>query len=181
MGTKGRDIAFWLFVLTGTGAALLRSKPFFWAALVFALLFFYHFLVERPRAIRESREKGLRMVVLVPLCPLFTRLLTGGKIKGKWERAYEIHAPANPADPESFIKSLERDLTFIKEFYPRPALYLWETSVPIPGSIRRLIREREKEGKAFWRKGPWPVPKAPLHGFKRREKRHVRRGAFLLD
>jgi hypothetical protein len=178
MGTKGRDIVFWLFALTGTGAALLRSKLLFWAALVFALLFFYHFAVERPRAIRESREKGLRMAVLVPLWPFLARFLTGKKIAGKWGQAYEIHAPA---DSKNFVRELERDLTFIERFYPRPALYLWETPAPVPAGIRKLIRDREKDGKAFWAKGPWPAPKAPLHGFRRGEGRHVRHGAILLD
>lgn len=179
MGTKGRDIAFWLFALTGTGAALLKSKTFFWAALVFALLFFYHFAVERPRATRESRAKGLKVVALVPLRPYLARFLAGRRIDGRWDKAYEIHAPA--ANPESFVQELERDLTFIEKFYPRPALYFWETPAPVPASIRRLIREREKDGKAFWVKGTWPVPKAPLHGFKRGERRHVRHGAILLD
>ncbi|MCL6449466.1 MAG: hypothetical protein K6U04_15220 [Armatimonadetes bacterium] len=80
-----------------------------------------------------------------------------------------------------FVRTLEKDLLLIEKCFPRPALYFWETAAPVPSSVRRLIREREREGKAFWEKGARILPKAPLYGFKRGERRYVRRGAILLN
>ncbi len=179
MGTLGRDAVFWLFLVSA-------FTSLFWAgvipvvgSVVFALLFFYHFLVERRQAIKKSRAKGLETVALVPLSPLIAwlyLLLAGGKKIARQKRAYEIHVPGYTGGA-----ALERDLKLIYETFPRPAVYFWETSVPLPASVRQLIREMERSGRAYWVKGAFPVPKVFGKGYSRREKEHVRRGVMVLD
>lgn len=181
MGTLGRDVAFWLFAVSVLGAAVSGSFALWLAALFFALAFFYHFLAERPKAVWKSRVGGLQGAALIPLLPPVARLhllLSGRKAAGRWDKAYEIHVPG--AGP-NFIGELEKDLVLIVKRFPRSALYFWETAAPVPSSIRMLIREREKHGKAYWIKGASPLPKAFTGGFSRKEKRHVRRGAIFLD
>ncbi|OPX94471.1 MAG: hypothetical protein A4E53_00070 [Pelotomaculum sp. PtaB.Bin104] len=178
MGAKGRDVVFWLFVLFITGAALSTSKLLYWAALVCAWgLAAYHWYT--LQAIKHSRAMGLRTVVLLPLWPGFAavyRLMAGRQISGKWRRAYEIHIKG--ASSKNFLKQLETDLVLINS--TMAGLFFWETSAPVPAVIRRLIREKKRQGKAFWVKGAWPAPRAPGTG---REivKKHVRHGAIFLD
>jgi len=178
MGAKGRDITFWLLVLFSAGAALFTSKPLFLAAFVSAcaLAAYRRYTL---RAIKHSRAMGLRTVVLLPLWPGFAavyRLMAGGRISGKWRQAYEIHIKG--ASPKDFLKQLEADLVLINS--TMAGLFFWETSAPVPAVIRRLIREKTRQGKAFWVKGAWPAPRAPGTG---REivKKHVRHGAIFLD
>lgn len=181
MGALGRDLMFWLFLGSAFLSLFWQSTVPVIASVVFTLLFFCHFLVERPGAIRESRSKGLKIVTLVPLSPPIARLhlaLSGRGIAGKWVRAYEIHVP-DYTGPE-YVRSLARDLTLIERTFPRPAIYFWETPAPVPSTIRRLIRDKEKEGKAYWIRGASPLPKTFTCGFREGQK-HVRRGAILLN
>lgn len=182
MGALGRDLAFWLFLGSSFVSLFWNSLIPIIVSIVFTMLFFYHFLAERPRAIRESKVKGLQIVTLVPLSLLIARLhllLFGRKIAGKWSRAYEIHVPEY-FGPD-YVKLLNHDLSLIEKTFPRPALYFWETPAPVPASIRRFIREKEKEGKAYWIKGSAPVPNASSLGFSRARKKHVRRGVMMID
>lgn len=182
MGTLGRDIAFWLFTGSAITSLVWHSIMPAVASVAFAALFFYHFLAERPRAIRKSRAKGLQITTLVPLTPLVVRLhlfLSGRKITGKWVRVYEIHIP-DYAGPD-FVRRLAQDLALIEKTFPRPAVYFWETPAPVPSAIRQFIREKAKEGLAYWIREASPAPKTLSCGFGRKEKTHVRRGAILLD
>lgn len=182
MGSLGRDLAFWLFLASSAAAVICPLGKFsVLPPVAFAALLFWHFLVERPRAVRESAGRGLKIVALVRLWPpvAWLHLLLLGW-KGKTGiKAYEIHVPgyAGPGAATLFAE----DLRLIEETFPRPALYFWETPVPVPALVRRLIREKEKAGKASWVKGCSPVPKAPTCGFPRGQRAHVRRGAMLLD
>lgn len=180
MGTFGRDLAFWLFALDLAGVAATKSKTLYWAAVLLALLFFAHFFLEIPLAVRKSRRMGLRVTVLVPLCPALVRLqlfLSGRRIVGNWRRAYEIHAEG--AAGKELAGALARDLDLIRR--TTKGLFIWETAAPVPWEVRRLIRELEGEGKAFWVKGARPLPKALLHGPPERVRAHLRHGAIVLE
>lgn len=175
MGTKGRDATFWLFALSLTGAALLQSRIMYGMAMFFALILGFYYLVYVPAAARASRRMGLRIVVLLPVWYPWL-YFNPRRIKGRWTKAWEIHVTG--AEPEKFLPQLEADLLFIKS--AMRGLFIWETSAPVPASIRKLVRDLEKEGKSFWVKGTWSLPSAP---FTKRElvRGYVRRGAILLE
>ena len=180
MGTKGRDIVFWLFVLFLAGAALIKSKSLFWAASGDACLLAVYYRLYVPLAIKQSRVMGLKTVVLLPLWPTFAGLykyLTGGdSLYGSWGRAYEIHILNN--EPDKFLKKVEDDLMMINS--TMSGVFYWETSAPVPAAFRRLIRQKILEGRAFWRKGTWPIPRMP--GAAREiVKKHCRCGAIILE
>lgn len=179
MGTKGRDIVFWLFVIAVAGAALSGSKFLFWAAFLLTLFLVNYQVFYLPWSIKKSREKNLEIVVLLPIWWPFT-LLYGSFVKryisGKWRKAYEIHI--NCKDPIGLVSKLEKDLLLMKD--NMTGLFLWETSAPVPARFKRLIKEYSKDKKAFWVKGSWPVPKMPLSGMQI-IKKHVRHGAVLHD
>jgi hypothetical protein len=176
MGTKGRDSVFWLFVLFTAGAALAQSGFLYGLALMFAVLLAYYYLLYVPAAVRASRKMGLRTVVLLPV--FFPWLyFNPHRIKGRWKRTWEVHV-AREIDPKEFMPRLEADLLLIKSAVS--GLFVWETSAPVPAGIRMLVRDLAKEGKAFWVKGKWPLPGAPLT---KRELAggRVRRGAILIE
>jgi len=179
MGTKGRDAVFWLFVLFLALAALFNSKMFFWVASGTACLLVIYYRIYVPAAVRRSREMGLKTVVLLPLWPGFTgfyKFLAGKLLGGEQRRAYEIHVVG--AEPDKFQKQVERDLMMI--YSTIPGLYYWETSAPVPASVRRLIRRKTAENKAFWRKGTWSILRMP--GTARElVKKYCRCGAIILD
>lgn len=177
MGTKERDLAFWLFAVFISGAAVFGSMLLWLAAFISALLFFYHFVIVRPRAVRESRKMGLETAVLVPLwsCAARLRLLLAGKKLAGWERAYEVHLSGSGKE---IIPVLEKDLLNVAGTVK--GLFFWETSFPVPSAIRKLVREKEKRNKAFWVKGRLPVPGTPLLPDPV-DGKHVRYGAVVLD
>ncbi len=179
MGTKGRDIVFWLFVLSITGATLLGNKSLFWIAFVFALILGCYQVFYLTWSINKSRRGNLEIVVLLPIWWPFTLLygsFVRGYINGKWRQTYEIHITCK--DPRGLVSKLEEDLLFMKD--NMTGLFLWETSVPVPARFKRLIKEYSKNKKAFWIRGSWPIPKMPLSGMQI-VKKHVRHGAVLHE
>lgn len=181
MGTKGRDIVFWLFVLFLAGAALFKSKVLFWAASGFACLLAAYYRIYVPAAIKRSRAMGLKAVVLLPLWPGFAhlyRLMAGRRIAGKWKRAWEIHVTGASPELDSFLRQLQADLARVR--HTKAGLFYWETSAPVPSAVRRLIRDSTRQGRAFWRKGAWPVPRAPGTARELAGK-YLRCGAIILE
>ena len=188
MGVKGRDLALYVFFLSSAAVVaggLMGSSatyPLSFVALFTgaAALYYFYYLAE---ARKFSRRLGLKCVVLLPLNCGWARLLlfaAGKKIRGRIRRAFEIHVEAPPGSTLSeFLKTLDADLNLAKDELPG-ALFMWETSAPVPASIRSLIREKSREGNAFWEKGGWPVPRFPLTG-RDLEKSRVRRGAILVE
>jgi hypothetical protein len=178
VGTKERDLAFWLFAAATAGSLAFRSVAFLAATFFFAALFLWHFAAERPRAMRRSREAGFGAAVFVPLWPGAARLrlfLARRRIAGRWERAWEVHVLGAGRE---LVPVLEEDL--LRAAREMPGLYFWETSFPVPAAVRKLIREKERQGRAFWTKGRLPVPRAPFLR-ERMDPRRARHGAVLIE
>lgn len=178
MGTKSRDAFFWLMLLALTGAIFTKSKLLFGAALLFAAgLVYFSFYVSAAK--KRSREMGLKFVVLLPVSRFYAKLLlkiSKAELFGKWDEAYEIHLIV---EGEDYYNSVNDDLNWLKNNVP--ALYIWETSAPIPSSIRAFIRKNRPLKKAVWKKGAWmPLPPAPSTG---REiiKKNITHGAICVE
>lgn len=186
MGAKGRDIALYLFFISAalgiTGSLInLPVIPFFCIATVTGIMSLYYY-VYIFRARKQSRKMGLKCVVLLPLSYGLVQLLlhiTDRKIRGGYRHAFEIHIEAPTGlTLGDFLKMLESDLNLMK-VKMAGSLFAWETSAPVPASMRRLIKQKTKEGKAFWEKGGWPIPSFPFTG-RNIKKDKLRRG-FLLN
>lgn len=154
---------------------MFKGIALFWAALLVALLLTVVYPIWTLRAIKVSRDMGLKAVVLLPIHNPFKALyslLAGGNIESKRLKAYEIHLMGRD------LSQLRDDLNYIRT--NMDGLFFWETSAPVPSGIRRLIRYLEKNKKAFWLKGPWPLPRMPFSAMDM-DKKRVRRGAILIE
>jgi hypothetical protein len=180
MGTKGRDACLWLFF------ALIFSIPLHGLAkaviavvlLLLALSFLYHCAWYLPGAVRKSRELGLRMVVLLPVNPFWARMLLrlDRESLDSFRGAYEVHLKSGKQDLGDFLQALASDLGIAAKTFPG-ALFLWETSAPLPLAIRRMIRQGSSRT-AFLKQGGWPVRRFPGTGRDMRKGR-VRHGAII--
>jgi len=176
IGNKGRDVCIWLFLVLGILTVATRSLEMHALACVAAAGICYYQLLRVPLSKRWSRRMGLRVVVLVPLNVSWAMLLTGFRIHARPRRAWEVHIVG--ARKETFLADVDADLALVERRFPG-CLFLWETSAPIPARVRALIRRAEKEGRGFWRRGGWPIPRPP--GTSRElVKEHVRHGALYL-
>ncbi|RDV81189.1 hypothetical protein [Ammonifex thiophilus] len=175
MGAKGRDLLLWLFFLLAPLAPFFKALVLPLALLALGYFSFFPYLA---RAGKKSRELGLKWVVLLPLHPWWARLLlflSGKKLRWEWEKAFEVHVEAPPGVlPWEFLKGLSSDLELAARKFPG-CLFLWESHVPIPAFVRRLIRG----GWGFWEEGRWFVPRFPLTA-RETKGRKVKRGAVVV-
>lgn len=191
VGTKGRDLHLWLTAIASVagGAAWLQGACLPGRALLLlsAVAFCCFWVIQWidiPRARRWSRALGLKHVVVVPVSPRWVSILLALARRRLpcSRRAYEVHISAASAagtvTTGEHLKTLEEDLITLKDILPG-CLLLWETSAPIPSSIRRIIRSLQRQGCAIWERGRWPVPGFPLMPSKL-DYRHVRRGALIV-
>lgn len=187
MGVKGRDIALYLFFISAalvmTGSPIhFPVIPFFCIVLVTVIMSLYYY-VYLFRARKQSRKMGLKCVVLLPLNSGLVKLLLriiGRKIRGRYRRAFEIHIEVSTGlTLGEFLKMLDGDLNLMK-FEMSGSLFTWETSAPVPASMRSFIRKKAKEGKAIWEKGGWPIPRFPFTG-RNIKKDKLRRGILIYD
>jgi len=170
MGTKGRDAALWLTFVWAAIAGGTGSKVALVPAVLCALVFFRHHLWELPRA-----EK-LDYVLLLPVNRYWARLLVRGRIRGTWERAWEVHIRYRPGVAVREQRdSVLRDLRYLHG--KRPGLYLWETATSVPAPVKKLIGEKGRNGQAFWLPGCfWPRFPFTYSGTRKR----LRHGALLV-
>lgn len=182
VGVKGRDLLLWVFfplsfvAIAGTLAGL-PVRPVSLAALITGLgvLSYYPYAF---KARRDSRKLGLKWVVLLPLFPFWAMLLlffAGRKVTGAWKRAFEVHVRVPPGMfHQEFTKQLGFELELVAKNFPG-YLFLWESHVPIPSLVRRLIRE----GWGFWEEGRWFVPHFPFTGRELKTEK-IKRGAVVV-
>lgn len=175
MGTKGLSAALWLFFLLLAAAAF--HPVLFGAALFLAVLIFKHWFYDLPRARRNSAAMGLQEVILLPVNRCWAALLlriSGGARLVKHLRcgikAYEVHIAGRRKSFRETLRQVEKDMFLIKEKVP--GLYLWETSAPVPRSVRREIARAVEAGRAFQKPGGYPVPRFPGTQLELRRKRH---------
>lgn len=190
MGTKGRDVAIYAYFFSFLG--VIACKLTGWGRGTKLLLFFmlvslfmlaYYYFVYRPCAIKKSREAGFLSLVFLPLYPKWAELLLHlGKVplKANGQRAYEIHLELNKRKKlRELLKLIEEDLYLCLDKMPG-VLLLWETHVPLPQAIRKIIRTEAQEGSAYWQKGRWPIPKPPFT-YTNLKKDRTRYGAAVVS
>lgn len=137
-----------------------------------------------PKARRESRKAGLKAVVLLPLYPWYARgllyltelCLKTLRLDGCWIEAYEVHIENITKD--RYYKTLKTDLKLMMQ--KKKTLYIWETSAPIPAEFRKLFAQLKNEGRAFWVKGRWPIPRVPGTSLGIKDK-YARIGAVIWE
>lgn len=184
MGTTGRNAVIWLFIISITVTLItkilnydLACRVVFLLVLIFAIAWFKFTLYDMPQAREKSIKLGLEAIDLVPLNRRWAKWLVG-KLDGEVVCAYEIHLRLQQMEPRKLIKAMEKDLAFIER--DMQGLFLWETSVAVPHRIRKIIKEYEAKGRAYWLNGPWPVPAPPFIGTKPKTKKPIRRGAIII-
>lgn len=156
----------------------LARTVIFAVLLLLAFSFLYHCAWYLPGAVRRSRKLGLRMVVLLPVNPCWVRVLLrlDGERMRYFRGAYEVHIKSGKQNLGDFLQALSSDLGIAAKTFPG-ALFLWETSAPLPLAIRRMIRQGSS-GTAFLKQGGWPVTRFPCTGRDMR-KSHMRHGAII--
>jgi hypothetical protein len=142
-----------------------------------ALSFLYYCCWYVPAAVSTSRGLGLNITVLLPLNPLWARLLIERNIQGGFSKAFEVHVKSEKRELGQYLQLFTADLERAQNGFPG-AIFLWESSTPLPLLVRRLIRQGSLDGSAFLEDGGWLVPRFP---FTERElkKGRVRRGAIV--
>ena len=180
MGTKGRDACLWIFFALFPISVFLRGAVWYAALGVMvclALSFLYYCRRYLPGAAGMSRGLGLNITVLLPLNPLWARLLIGRNIRGGFGRAFEVHVRGEKRELGQYLQLFTADLESARNSFPG-AIFLWESSTPLPLLVRRLIRRGSLDGSAFLQDGGWPVPRFP---FTERDlqKGRVKRGAII--
>lgn len=185
MGSKGKDLALWIFFAYAAPAVVL-PRPWNWVFLVPVLAcggwYWLHYLIYVPLARRASRRLGLKHVVLLPVPVRWARFLiriSGGRIDTAGvRRAFEVHVEVpRGLGLTDFCRLLGLDLALANRLFPR-SLFVWETAAPLPAPFRALVRREAARGRAFWARGGWRVPRFPLTGLDLK-KGTVRRGAVV--
>lgn len=166
MGVKGRDMLLWLFwgetimSLACLLGGYVRPGYFFFAGqVILTVILFYWRYLTRKTAARMSSNLGLKAVGLVPLrrgWVGFLIWLSGHRLEGRWIKAYEVHLlpRAKKTSLTLFLEEMAADLEFLKARMPG-CLFMWETSAPLPASIREYVRGQAERGMAIWEKGQW--------------------------
>lgn len=192
MGTKGRDLAlysyFFTFVLIILGFIFdwgegVRTLLFVFFMINLSVIIGYQFSVS-PNSIKQSRENGFKILVLVPVgirWAEFLIKLSRKKINSQNSlSAYEIHLveQKHKLELKELLKLMEHDLKLLSEHY-QGDLILWETHVPLPSYMRKIIKTEAKKGNAFWEKGSFPIPKPPFT-YRRLNTKRARYGAGII-
>lgn len=160
----------WLIFVFTAISLLFPSKAAFFVSLAFAGMFFWHYIWE------VSRGERLNYVVLLPINRWWARVLLRGRIKGRWDRACEIHVKYQPGiSIKDQREGILQDLLHI--YRDGSGLYLWETATSVPGPVKAMIEEQSQHGLAFWSRGCF-LPRFPFV-YTRTGKR-LRHGAFLI-
>ena len=150
MGTKGRDACLWMFFLLAPVSVFIRGAA--WRAVLVAMLclaalFLYYCCWYSPGAVRRSRIMGLNMTVLLPLNIFWARLLLGKNMRAGFKQAYEVHILGPGGELGDFLRLFTADLELAQKTFPG-AVFLWESSAPLPLFVRRLIRQGSVSGSA---------------------------------
>ncbi len=166
LGTKGLSCCLWLFFLNV--AVVFFHPTVSPMVLLLAVLILKHWLRDVPQARKESKEKGLEAVVLLPVNSYFAHFLTRtsrSTIKAGKEKfpAYEIHViipdALQKAGVWTVIKTIQKDLFLMRK--TTSGLFLWDTTMSIPKKTQQEIGKAIRNGAAFWENGGYKVPRFP--------------------
>ena len=166
MGTKGRDACLWLyfmlalvFIFAGTSGR--RIVLLLMLGNAACLLHYWRWYL--PIAARNSGEMGLKIAVLLPLNGRWAGLLLRlDQERMDFHGAYEVHIKKGERHAlGEYLKYCASDLEIAQRRFPG-AVFMWETSAPLPLFVRRLVRQGSADGSAFLKNGGWPVPRFPF-------------------
>jgi hypothetical protein len=180
MGTKGRDVCLWLFFSLAPITFVKGVARYAALMAMFCLaLYLYYSLLYLPGALRRSREMGLNMAVLLPLNGSWASLMLWlDKERMDFHGAYEVHIrKVEKHALGEYLKHFTSDLEIVQRTFPG-AVFMWETSAPLPLFVRKLVRQGFTDGSAFLKRGCWPVPRFPFTGTDLKRGR-VRHGAIV--
>jgi ABC-type polysaccharide transport system permease subunit len=169
-----------MFFLLAPVSALIRGaawRAVLMAMLCLAALFLYYCCWYSPGAVRRSRIMGLNMTVLLPLNIFWARLLLGKNMRAGFKKAYEVHIFGQGRELSDFMRLFTVDIELAQKTFPG-AVFLWESTAPLPLLVRRLIRQGSVKGSAFLKDGGWPVPRFPLTE-RDLQKGRIKRGAII--
>jgi len=165
-----------------TGRLLNRPVLFNFFLFLFFGLSFLSFYPYYYLAKQSSKKFGLGVVILLPLWKPWGRFIirkTFGVVE-QVERMYEVHIVVKKGLAlGAFLKLLEHDLEIMQGF--KGTLFCWETNAPIPGRFRKIIKQRQSEGKASWMTGYWPMTIRIPFTSKELRKGVDRYGYFITD
>jgi len=190
MGTKGRDLALYLYFGSFLIIAYLviteKSKSYinlFVLILSLSCLYIvYYYAFYLPKAVKESRFEGFNSLILLPMYNWWVKTLLmamGNNINITNQKAFELHLEVpNEVGLQDFLMLFEEDLKLLLA-KKQGALILWETHVPIPQRVRSMLRMEIKNGNAFWQKKRWPIPRPPFT-YTNLNKQKARSGAAII-
>lgn len=177
IGTKGRDLATWamalFFVINMLSLRMPALNKIVIVPYVLSVVWFFCTII----SCKKNRIK-LEYIRLIPIWPRWARFLTGSKIQGNFNRAYEVHIEyqKNKTIREN-RDGVEKELVYI--YSNMPGLYIWETATNVPGKIKKIIKDKEPYHKASWGKGVFI--KRPPFIYKHKFKKPLRCGAVLVE
>jgi hypothetical protein len=179
MGTKGRDICLWFMCfLTLVSFVKGIGREAVLLAMFCLALYLYYNLLYLPSAVRRSREIGLKMTILLPLNGRWARLLFWlNRERMDFHGAYEVHIKNGEKYVLiEYLRYFTSDLEIARRTFPG-AVFMWESSTPLPLLVRRLVRQGSTDGSAFLKNGGWRVPRFLFTGMDLKRGR-VRHGAI---
>ncbi|OPY63681.1 MAG: hypothetical protein A4E56_00404 [Pelotomaculum sp. PtaU1.Bin065] len=188
MGTRGRDLALWLFFIAATAyvTGWFCGRPvltIFYLTLTAGVISLGYYPYELHARIK-SRKGGFKHVVLLEMWPWWAKWLirnSGCKVNKNISKSFEVHIlTPKGIEMTEFIRYLDRDLKLAEKKYPN-AIFLWETTAPLPSYFRTQVRKKSKTGEGFWLAGGWPLPRFPLVNGKSNKNGKLRRGFIITD
>ena len=168
-----------------------RSMPLLLVIAAFAALP----VLARAQSLTDSADPSVTVVSVTPMLPdlTYTRPtqtiklrnylfdtfgpypIVGSGFAAGINQAYDT-PPEWKQGAGGYSKRFGSDLGIAAKTFPG-ALFLWETSAPLPLAIRRMIRQGSS-GTAFLKQGGWPVTRFPGTGRDMKRGR-VRHGAII--
>ena len=111
-----------------------------------------------------AESLGLRLAVLLPVNARWAGMLL--RLDGEkmdFREAYEVHLGKERHALGGYLKLFTSDLEIAQRTFPG-AVFMWETSAPLPLFVRRLVRQGSADGSAFLKNGGWRAPRFPFTG-----------------
>ena len=126
--------------------------------LCLAALFLYYCCWYSPGSCQEKQDHGIEHD-----CPASPKYLLGKAAArkehkgGGFKKAYEVHIFGQGGEFCDFLRLFTADLELAQKAFPG-AVFLWESSAPLPLLVRMLIRQGSVNGSAFLKMGVGRCP-----------------------
>ncbi len=194
MGTKGRDLLIWIYILAILLSIALNLTGYLHYGSIFldiALATFlpiaWFYFVTLKFASKKSKRLGLDLIMLVPIYTWWAKIFTRRTlaIPETVRKGYEVHFRTDIPEYslQIYLQLLDKELTKIANMDDMvKALVLWESHIPVPSRFRKLITEQNKKNQAFYTKGGWGIPYPPfVSPHLRKNRRRIHKGAYYIS